>query len=86
MYKGACGAMLNDVVCSYSTSVTPNAETIKGGNVSPDTVAFPDLGIAENYGVSGMGGGGGGWHTQAGSGKGGDGLGGFACIWWEDTD
>lgn len=84
--KGGCGGLLNDVVCTYATDIIPNAEAIKGISMQLSDVKFPDLTQAENYGESGSGGGGGGWHMQTGSGQGGDGLGGFACIWWEKLE
>lgn len=84
--KGGCGGLLNDVVCTYATNIIPNAEAIKGISMQLSDVKFPDLTQAENYGESGSGGGGGGWHMQTGSGQGGDGLGGFACIWWEKLE
>lgn len=84
--KGGCGGLLNDVVCTYATNIIPNTEAIKGISMQLSDVKFPDLTQAENYGESGSGGGGGGWHMQTGSGQGGDGLGGFACIWWEKLE
>ncbi len=84
--KGACGAMLNDVVCTYSHDITPNADAIKGGSMPVGDVKFLDMAVAESYGESSAGGGGGAWQIQTGSGAGGDGLGGYACIWWEKTE
>lgn len=84
--KGACGAMLNDVVCTYSHDITPNVDTIKGGSMPVGDVKFLDMAVAESYGESSSGGGGGAWQIQTGSGAGGDGLGGYACIWWEKTE
>ena len=84
--KGGCGALLNDVVCTYAANIIPNTEAIKGISMQLSDVKFPDLTQAENYGESGSGGGGGGWHMQTGSGQGGDGLGGFACIRWEKLE
>ena len=84
--KGGCGAMLNDVVCTYATDVIPDMTAINGVAMSANDIKFPDFTQADNYGESGSGGGGGGWHMQTGSGQGGDGLGGFACIWWEKLE
>lgn len=84
--KGGCGGLLNDVVCTYATDILPTTDAIKGISMQLSEVKFPDLLQAENYGESGSGGGGGGWHMQTGSGQGGDGLGGFACIWWEKLE
>lgn len=84
--KGACGGMLNDAVCTYSHDITPNANSIKGKDMAVGDVKFLDLEVAESYGESSSGGGGGAWQIQEGSGTGGDGLGGYACIWWEKAE
>ncbi len=84
--KGGCGGLLNDDFCTYATDIVPGMNTINGVGLAVGDVKFPDLTVADNYGESGSGGGGGGWHMQTGSGQGGDGLGGFACIWWEKLE
>jgi len=86
LFKGACGSLLNDVVCTYNTTITPNQNELIGASVPADDLKFPDLTKAEDFGNYGRGGGGGAWHIDKGSGKGGDGLGGYACIWWDKVE
>ncbi len=87
--KGACGGLYVEEdetkgVCKVSET---DAKRINGeGFVYEDTVT-PNAKDIQNtanasYGKAGAGGGGGGWIRELGSGKGGDGMNGYVCIYW----
>ncbi len=87
--KGKCGALLNDVVCSSSSDDTPTLSTISAESFTYKDIVEPTAkSISQSvpsYGESSSGGGGGAWYQGVGSGTGGDGLGGFACVYWQGT-
>lgn len=88
--KGKCGALLNDVVCSSSSDDTPTLSTISAESFTYKDIVEPTAkSISQSvpsYGESSSGGGGGAWYQGVGSGQGGDGLGGFACVYWQGTE
>ncbi len=88
--KGKCGALLNDVVCSSSSDDTPTLSTISAESFTYKDIVEPTAkSISQSvpsYGESSSGGGGGAWYQGVGSGTGGDGLGGFACVYWQGAE
>ena len=87
--KGKCGALLNDVVCSTSDDIPTlsslNAESFSYKDIVEPTAKSISQSVP-SYGESSSGGGGGAWYQGVGSGTGGDGLGGFACVYWQGAE
>ncbi len=95
--KGKCGGLYNEAnVC---TSVTvdenndisePNQNALDGlgfgsGEINPPT-KDSIVEATPKFGKAGAGGGGGAWYMGKDPGKGGDGLGGYVCIYWDKLE
>lgn len=95
--KGKCGGLYNEAnVC---TSVTvdennnisePSQDMLNGlgfgsGEINPPT-KDSIVEATPKYGKAGAGGGGGAWYIGKDPGKGGDGLGGYVCIYWDKLE
>ena len=88
--KGTCGALQNDVVCSSSNDDIPTITNLNAKSYSYKDIVEPTAqSISQptpSYGESSSGGGGGAWYQGVGSGTGGDGLGGYACVYWQGAE
>ncbi len=95
--KGKCGGLYNEAnVC---TSVTvdennnisePSQDMLNGlgfgsGEINPPT-KDSIVEATPKFGKAGAGGGGGAWYIGKDPGKGGDGLGGYVCIYWDKLE
>lgn len=87
---GACGGLYieedeKEGLCSISDTDIYRIEG-KGFEykdvVTPSTNELASL----SYGIAGSGGGGGGWERNLDPGKGGDGMNGYVCVYWYNTD
>lgn len=90
---GGCGALSNssDGHCTFEESILPTGAMLTGKGFSDyNEIIHPvEKSLLTNppsYGTAGAGGGGGGWYKNAGGGKGGDGMGGYVCVYWDNSD
>ncbi len=87
--KGACGGLYVEEdeakgICKVSET---DNKRINGEGFTYEDIVTPNTKDVQNisntsYGIAGAGGGGGGWTRDLGSGKGGDGMGGYVCVYW----
>ena len=95
--KGKCGGLYNEAgVCASVSADTdnnisvPNQEELNGqGSTSGDVTPPTKSGIVEanpKYGKAGAGGGGGAWYVGKNPGRGGNGQGGYVCIYWDKLE
>ncbi len=95
--KGKCGGIYNETgVCasvnadSNNDIPTPNQEDLNGqGSTSGDVTPPTKEGVVSatpKYGKAGAGGGGGAWYVGKNPGRGGNGQGGYVCIYWDKLE
>lgn len=95
--KGKCGGLYNETgVCasvnadSNNDIPTPNQEDLNGqGSTSGDVAPPTKEGVVSatpKYGKAGAGGGGGAWYVGKNPGRGGNGQGGYVCIYWDKLE
>lgn len=87
---GACGGLYieedeKEGLCSISDT---DIYRINGKGFEYKDVVTPSTNELANlsYGIAGSGGGGGGWERNLDPGKGGDGMNGYVCVYWYNSD
>ncbi len=96
--KGKCGGLYNEAgVCSSVNIIDdknnieePNQNSLNGQGFSGGDINIPtkDSIVEANpkFGKAGAGGGGGAWYIGKDPGKGGNGQGGYVCIYWDKLE
>ncbi len=87
--KGACGGLYvedDETKGICLVSETDNKRAEGKGFTYEETITPNSNTLSSSLGTSGAGGGGGGWTRELGSAKGGDGMNGYVCVYWYNSD
>ena len=79
---GSGGGASKESEEDFYTYISANDTTSK----SHGPIVIDDDIITDGIDIALVSGGGGGWYKNAGGGKGGDGMGGYVCVYWDNSD
>ena len=86
---GGCGGLYieDDEKKGICKTSNTDLKRMEGKGFKYEETVTPNANeLATSFGISGAGGGGGGWERSIGSGKGGNGMNGYVCVYWYNTD